>query len=84
MSIRVTDDGMTEMSPQTKARIAGAFYLVTVLAGVYAQAFISERLVVSRDAAATAANILTHASLFRHGFTVYLIEMAAHATLTVR
>ncbi len=58
-------------------------YLLTVLAGLIAEVFISDRLVVSGDAEATAANILSHEPLFRLGFMVYLIEMAAQITMTV-
>lgn len=43
--------------------------------GVFTQQFISH-LVVSGDAAATAANILSHESVFRLGFAVYLVELA--------
>src|SRR6266852_5520495 len=70
-----------EMSPRTKARMAGGFYLVTILTGVFTQQFISH-LVVSGDAAATAANILSHESVFRLGFAVYLVELACQITIT--
>jgi len=72
-----------DMSPRTKGRFAGALFLFTIIAGVYAQAFISDRLVVSHDAATTAANILANQSLYRLGFTVYLLEMAAQVATVV-
>ena len=66
----------TQFSPRRVARIIGVLFLLTILGGVFAQGFISERLIVFSDAAATANNILAHKGLFQLGFTVYLIEMA--------
>ena len=73
---------IAEMSPQNKARAAGVFFLLTTLAGIFAQVFVTGNLVVSTDAAATASNILNHESLFRLGFAIYLIEMACQITMT--
>lgn len=64
------------------ARIAGGFYLLTLLTGLFAQGFVSGRLVLDGDAAGTAANLLAHRTLFYLGFAVYLIEMASQVTMT--
>lgn len=76
-------DRSAEMSPRTKARFAGAIYLLYVIAGVYAQAFVSDRLVVLRDATKSAANILANQSTYSLGLTVYLIEMAGQIATVV-
>jgi len=70
-------------SPRFLARMTGLFSLLTILAGIFAQGFVSERLIDFRDAAATATNILAHKGLFQLGFTVYLIEMACQVTSAV-
>ncbi len=83
MSAVSSVDRTADMSPRTKGRLAGGVYLLYVIAGVYAQTFISDRLVVFGDAARTASNILANQSLYRLGFTVYLLEMAGQIATVV-
>lgn len=53
-----------ETSPRLKARMAGAFQLLEAITATFGQVIVLDRLVVSGNAAATAANILGHERLF--------------------
>src|SRR2546422_11531652 len=54
-----------EAAPRVLSRIGGLLYLVIIIIGVFGEAFVRDRLVVSGDAAATAANIRSMESLWR-------------------
>ena len=69
------------VSPRRLARITGVFSLLTLLTAIFSQVFVSGTLIVPDNAAATAASILSHRSLFELGFTVYLIEMAGNVVM---
>jgi hypothetical protein len=55
---------------------------MVLLGGVVAQGVIANGLIVPRDAAATATNILAHPRLYAFGYTAFLIEMAAQVAMT--
>jgi len=56
------------MAPvQTYARIAGALFLVTIVAGGFGELFVPSKLIVSADAARTASNLIASDALFRLG-----------------
>jgi hypothetical protein len=66
------------VSPCFKARVAGIFYLATILARMFVEIFVRNRLVVSDDAAATGTNILAHESLWQWGFAGDIIAFASY------
>jgi hypothetical protein len=70
-------------SPSGTARLAAVLLLATMAMGTGAQFLIGARLVAPGDAAATAANLVAHASLFRLGFALYLVEMSCQVAMTV-
>ncbi len=72
---------IAEASPRFKARIAGLFYLLTFVTGIFAL-LTGGRLVVSGDAAATATNILAHESLFQLSFAANLMATACYIVVT--
>ena len=71
-----------EASPRLNARIAGVFYLLTFVGGVTSLA-LGGRLVNYGDAAATAASIRAHESLFRLGFAANLFASACYVAVTL-
>lgn len=72
-----------EASPKTIARLIGALTLLTVIGGIYALEYVSGGLIVWRDPAATAANILAHRNLYLSGVAVFLVEQALSIATTV-
>lgn len=51
--------------PQRYARTGGALYLAIIVLGAFAEGFVTNKLVVPRDAATTAHNILASPELWR-------------------
>ena len=70
-------------TPGTAARIAGFLYLAIVFGGVFAEAFVRQRMLVPGAPAATARNILAGDSLYRLGFGVHLFHLACAVPVAV-
>jgi hypothetical protein len=64
-------------------RAAGLAMLLSIVFGAIGEAWIPGRIIVSGDAAATAANIVGHPTLFRLGFATYLVEGLCDIALCV-
>ena len=62
-----------ENSPMLYARLGGALYLAIILFGAFAEGFVTSKLVVAGDAAATARNILAAPELWRLGAVVNVL-----------
>jgi hypothetical protein len=65
-------------SPRLTARVAGVFELLEGAASVVGQQVIPGMVIVGRDAAATANNILANEALFRAGVAISLIAVVFH------
>jgi hypothetical protein len=69
-------------SPLFKARMAGFFWLMTIITGMFG--FVAGgRFIVAGDAATTAANIINHESLYRVAFIANLLATACYLVVTV-
>jgi len=69
---------IAEASPRSLARMAGLFQGLEGATSAFGQVIVLGRLVVSANAAATAANILGHERLFWLGFASSLIGVVFH------
>jgi hypothetical protein len=74
---------VAEASPRFKARIAGIFYLIIIVAAPFAEVLVRGRLVVYGDAAATATNILAHESMYRLAGAADLIAFTCDAAVAL-
>lgn len=68
---------------QRYARYAGIAMLLTIVFGALGEMVLPGRIIVSGDAAATAANIVNHATMFRFSFAAYMVEGICDVALCV-
>jgi hypothetical protein len=69
-------------SPRRLARIAGALYLVNILAGAFSIGVVSSFLVV-HDMGTTAHNIQTHELLYRLGLVAHVVVTVTNVPMAV-
>lgn len=78
---------MTSYSPdalqQRTARLAGLFYLVIIVCGVWAEGVVRSGLIVPGDAAATASNIRAVVGLFRLSMAADMVMLLCDVALAV-
>jgi hypothetical protein len=74
-------DRTVEALPQVYARIGGALYLALIVLGAFAEAFVRDRLIVSGNAAATAANITAMEPLWRLGIAAEFLAVICATAL---
>jgi hypothetical protein len=72
-----------EASPRLRARIAGVLYLIIIVTAMFSAVFVHQKVVVLRDAAATAANILAQEPLYRAGGAAMLIALMCDTALSL-
>jgi hypothetical protein len=76
-------DRAVETSPQNYARIGGVLYLIIIIVGIFDEAFVRNRIIVSGDATATAANIGSLESLWRFGIAAEFLLLICGIALTL-
>ena len=76
-------DRTVETSPQLYARIGGVLYLIIIVVGLFDEAFVRNRIIVSGDATATAANIRSLESLWRFGIAAEFFLLICAVALTL-
>ena len=64
------------------ARVAGALFLVSIVAGGFGEGFAPSLIIATNDAATTAHNLVASNAIFRLGFAAYLVEASCDLALT--
>jgi hypothetical protein len=74
---------VSDMSPQSYARIGGVLYLITIVVGIFNEAFVKGKIIVAGNAMATAANLRSMESLWRIGIAGQMLMVICTVTLTL-
>lgn len=82
MSEAVFIQPVQEASPASKARLAGVFWLLTILTGVGSM-LAHQGLIVSGNATTTASNILANQTRFSAGIAAHVLSTCCYLAVTV-
>jgi hypothetical protein len=77
------EEHRVEASPQVLSRIGGVLYLIVIVLGLFGEGFVRDRIIVSGDATATAANIKSLESLWRFGIAGEFLLLICATVLTL-
>jgi len=83
MAASIPTEDRDSLSVSRYARVAGVAMLLSIVFGLLGEMILPDRIVVARDPAATAANILGNPTLFRLTFAAYLVEALCDVALCV-
>ena len=72
-----------ETSPRAIARIGGLLYLIIIVIGIFGEAFVRGRIVVSGNATATAANLRSMEPLWRFGIAAEFVLLSCAIALAL-
>ncbi|MFL6592647.1 MAG: DUF4386 domain-containing protein [Luteimonas sp.] len=76
------NDTLGHASRQHTARVAGIAYVVTILAGLFAEAYARGSLLIANDPTRTAANLLDAEVLYRSGILADCLMLGAYLVVT--
>src|SRR6266513_3032644 len=68
---------------QAYARTAGVLFFLSLIGGGFGEGYMPAKIIISNDAAATAANIKAFAFLFRLAFAGFLLESFCDTALSL-
>jgi hypothetical protein len=71
------------MPPDRKARVAGLLYVICIVSGFCAEAFVRNKLVMYDDAAFTARSIIASPWLYRLGFLADLVSFTTGILVSI-
>jgi len=83
MTLSPSEDDRDALTISRYSRVAGIAMLLSIIFGLLGEMILPGKIVVSKDAAATAANIVGDPTLFRLSFAAYLVEGLCDVALSV-